>query len=732
MTDSKQSTQITEQHSSALLTQLLSVCGIQDSFIDFSGDTRHINQEELLSVLAALGLDVRSEKSAADPEIIRSQLAMLLHNRLSHLLPPVAVYTRRSSNDDYIIDVNIPEHLLTGRLSWFIVSEEGTKSDEISLDPMQLSEKNRRLDGSTNYSKRHLPLMLTDLPTGYHQLTVSIGLSAPASDEAVKTVTQTIPLILAPSRCYEPDWSARGKKIWGLSVQLYSCCTERSWGIGDFFDLGNLIKKSAEKGVSYLILNPLHAGPLHCPEHCSPYSPVDRRRLNPLYIAPELEPEFATGKAGQWFFNDTKAAGLITQARNTDWIEYSSVAEVKIRVLSMMFEDFKSTGNADSKIDFEDFKTRTVNGLEDYACWQAQQGCAAAGIFSHTPEFYIYLQWLAEKQLAACQKMALSVGMLVGLVRDLAVGSDRHGAEVSLSHGVFSTAASIGAPPDPLAPQGQNWGLPPLNPGKLRDHAYRPFIDLLRSNMEYSGALRIDHVMSLMRLWWCPHEKSGKGAYVTYPADDLFAILRLESQRQQCLIIGEDLGIVPEEVRYQLNESGIYSNLLFYFEKASAEHYRSPEHYAPRSLAMLANHDVPTLAAWWAGSDLSLRRSLNLIEDDDKLMQEINTRQIEKKQVLQLLESQWLLPADRFAPDQLEKQMDDTLAAALIRCIARSSAMMVSVQLDDLLLLKLPVNIPGTSSEYKNWRRKMPVNCIAIIDDASVRPMLESLRVERQ
>ncbi|MDO8908977.1 MAG: 4-alpha-glucanotransferase [Pseudohongiella sp.] len=716
-----------EEELNRLFAQLLSACGIQDRFTNYSGATELISLQDLLAVLSAQGCDVSNTTQQIDVDAIHEQLRILHKTRETSLLPPVVVFTRRSDLDEYVIHLNVPENLLTGQLSWHTTSEEGQQSSTVKMPFALLTETKREFVDGAVYCQISLPLPLSNLPAGYHQLTVSILATACGSP----AVEQTIPLILAPARCYEPAWSADGKKLWGFSVQLYSFCTERSWGMGDFLDLSNLIEKSAAQGASYLVLNPLHAGPLNQPEYCSPYSPVDRRRLNPLYIAPELEPEFTSGKASTWLANSRIAEELLTTVRTSEWIDYPCVAELKIRVLALMFSELTNNGKAERKTAFEEFKNRKGPALHEYARWQAEQGCNTAGEYSDSVEFYIYLQWLAETQLEACQQRAVDLGMSVGLIRDLAVGSDRKGAEVSLSRGVFSIAASIGAPPDPLAPQGQNWGLPPLNPVKLRGEGYAHFIDLLRSNMEHSGALRIDHVMSLMRLWWCPYETSGQGAYVMYPAEDLFAILRLESQRQQCLVIGEDLGIVPQEVRRHLNESGIYSNLLFYFEKASADMYRSPQQYAPRSLAMLANHDVPTLAAWWNGYDLQLRRSLQLIENDNELTHQLNYRQVEKKQILQLLESQWLLPADRFAPDQLEKDMDITLASALMRCIARSGAMLVSVQLEDLVLLKLPVNIPGTSTEYKNWQRKMPSDLLTILDTESVRPMLESLRVER-
>lgn len=714
-----------------LLARLLNVCGIQQSFVNFAGETEYIAEQDLLAVLAAQHREVRNSHQAPDPALIRTQLDRLQRETVQRLLPPVAVFTKHIGAADGTIEMSIPGRYLRGMLHGFITREDGQRIELNTVGAHNLTEAGQLTCNGDLYSKRSLSLPLLSLTTGYHQLTVTITAAEHNPGTVADSISQSIPLVVAPARIYEPQWSSQARKIWGFSVQLYSFCTQRSWGMGDFADLHNLISTAARQGADYLILNPLHAGALDRPEQCSPYSPVDRRRLNPLYIAPELEPEFYQGRAHNWFGQNQTALNLRARVSNQEWIDYAGTSELKLRVLAMMYEDFSDSDNCDRKQAFEDFKKTASHGLPDYAHWQAGLGCAAAGKFSASPDFYMFLQWLAEKQLSACQQHAANSGMAIGLIRDLAVGSDRNGAEVCLSHGVFAQSASIGAPPDPLAPQGQNWGLPPLDPSALRNLAYAPFIDLLRSNMSSCGALRIDHVMSLMRLWWCPYEKSGNGAYVKYPAEDLFAILRLESERAQCLVIGEDLGIVPEQVRQLLNESAVYSNLLFYFEKENADNFRSPQHYNHRALAMLANHDVPTLAAWWDGSDLILRRNLNLIADETQYNSLAERRRTEKKQILQLLESQWLLPANRFGADQLEIAMDSQLTAALMRLISRSNAMMVSVQLEDLIQLRLPVNIPGTSAEYRNWQRKMPPDLLEYLDSDTVNIMLEALRVER-
>jgi 4-alpha-glucanotransferase len=230
-----------------------------------------------------------------------------------------------------------------------------------------------------------------------------------------------------------------------------------------------------------------------------------------------------------------------------------------------------------------------------------------------------------------------------------------------------------------------------------------------------------------MRLWWCPDDGSNaSGAYVHYPVDALFAILRLESVRARCVVIGEDLGVVPPEIRRYLDEGRLYSNALFYFEKYDGWHFRKPEHYKEMALAMVANHDVPPLAAWWNGNDLALRRGIGLVPNDDKLKQEQDHRNGEKGQLLQWLDEQGLLP-EEWRDRDTNRRLDATLRFALVTACSRVASRMLSVQLEDLAGVDTPVNIPGTSSEYPNWRRKIPITLDTIFANADVQDLLRAL-----
>ncbi|MDI5830233.1 4-alpha-glucanotransferase [Shewanella xiamenensis] len=575
---------------------------------------------------------------------------------------------------------------------------------------------------------------LSCLGLGYHTLSVSLlGLAdvqhglASASTSAASNSSASISVaskatefhgtfMVAPRTAYQGVMSAvaQGKrhKPWGVSLQLYSLRSESQWGIGDFGDLEQLIGLVAEYGADFIQLNPLHALDIAAPEHPSPYSPCDRRRLNPLYIhlpsVPEFEPLKTEFAAKEW-----QEAIALLNAEN--WLDYPKVSELKYRAFARLYTIFCEhhlQPNTPRAQRFEDFVAQQGASLREFA--QAESLRSPRAI-AQDEGFYLYLQFVAEDQLQLCQLKAKEAGMGIGLIRDLAVGAALHGVEVQANLQQFCLNASIGAPPDPFAPQGQNWGLTPLDPVKLKQHQYRHFIALIRANMTHCGALRIDHVMGLLRLWWWPLDKRlGHGAYVYYPVETLLAILCLESQRARCVVIGEDLGLVPPDIIHRLYQAGVYSNELFYFCK-DHQGFKPPSQYKFQSLMMLANHDVPTLVAWWTGSDLHLRRQLELFNSDEQLGEALAGREQEKHQLAQCLISQGLLPET----DIQQIDIEDLLTAWMPFGASGNSAL-YSVQWCDLLGDRHAVNIPGTWLEYPNWQRRLPIS----LSEAAVKPTL--------
>lgn len=688
------------------LEELLGAYGIATDFINYAGETVSLAWENRLRVLDLLDVDVSSKEAAE---------ASLLHinsQRFASWVPKALVIEAGQP-------AQIPVHLDTADLSipvdWVIETDEGKQFGGVTT-PLDLTETNTHTLATRSISTRMLPL--PELPPGYHRLTLS----------SIKQHIQTT-LISAPSTAYTPDWLEHNRKLAGLSVQVYTLPSEHDWGMGDFSDLQDTVVSAADLGIDFLVLNPLHLLDVDHPENCSPYSPMDRRFLNPLYIDPfQVEDYFDNKALVAWVATDGVQSELV-ELRSKTQVDYTAVTRLKYDVFNRMFDFFKTRHLAQATPRAVAFY-RYIDGKGESGQFFANDQASKNRLtleYAKDPQFHFYLQWLAEIQLEACQQLALRHGMAVGLIRDLAVASSCNSAEVQLNPELFCTRASIGAPPDPLAPQGQNWGLPPMKPTVLVDTGYAHFITLLQNNMAHCGALRIDHIMALMRLWWCPGPgDSSTGAYVRYPVADLFAILRLESLRQKCVVIGEDLGVVPPEIRERMAHSSILSNALFYFEKYDGVVFKQPEHFTPRCLAMVANHDVPTLTAWWNKTDIALRQKIGLLNDEGALEATIHGRESDLIQVLHWVNNAGLLPQE-WLEFNIHRPFDELLCRAIFHTSGRMASQLVSVQIEDLCFTELPVNIPGTSDEYPNWRRKLPLPVDALLAGIEARRMLASL-----
>ncbi len=692
------------------LDRLLHSYGIASEFIEFSGHVAQIPLANRLHILRTMGVVVISAE----------QLDQLLQEReaaeFMRWLPSVVVQTEGDTVCVLTVDTAQATELADGKIHWRLLLEDGSELAG-SCEPASLPLLSTHAIGTRVFERRQL--QLPPLATGYHHAEFS-SLSR----------KQSSLFIVAPARTWQP--ACLGGRLWGLSAQLYSLRSADNWGMGDFADLQQLIARAAEQKASFILLNPLHALDLRYPENASPYSPADRRYLNPLYIALPLCEEFSALTVQQQV-TSVEFLQRLEGLRAAAYVDYTGVHALKLDVLELMYRAFREQHAVAPGPRAHRFSAFVDRGGDELAQFAAQQ----AGLFAANDgacgelDFHLWLQWLAQEQLDACQQAALQAGMALGLVRDLAVGSSIDGSEVIGNPGLFCAHARIGAPPDNFNPEGQNWGLPPLLPERLQETRFAHFIALLRANMRACGALRIDHVMSLMRLWWCPDDGSNaSGAYVHYPVDALFAILRLESVRSRCVVIGEDLGVVPPAIRRYLDEGRLYSNAVFYFEKYDGWHFRKPEHYKEMALAMIANHDVPPLAAWWNGGDLVLRRSIGLIGNDAKLRQEHEHRNGEKGQLLQWLDEQGLLPG-LWQDRHTARELDASLRLALVTACARAASKLLSLQIDDLAGADTPVNIPGTSTEYPNWRRKIPVALDAIFANTDAQAVLRALAEAR-
>lgn len=683
------------------LERLLATHGIGAEFIDFSGNSVRTPLENRLHILACMGIRIE------DAEHLNRLLQEQEPRGLTGFLEPVSLV---EADHPFTLRVCLPD---PGQCcQWRLELEDGScrtgtvKAAELRAESVQ-GHAGVRL------------LAMEPVPAGYHRL----ELEAPLGRHSTE-------LVASPPQIWQPDALAQGARLWGLSAQLYTLRSQDNWGIGDFGDLEALCHAAAARGADFVLLNPLHCPDPGQPENASPYSPDDRRFLNPWYIHLPACDDFAH-PAVQALVTAPAFRAELARARETTLVDYTRVVGLKQQVLLLMFDGFCQRAPDEPGVQqFRDFLAAEGQVLADFAAFQSARFKADNGALADS-RFHAWLQWLASRQLAGCQQLCRQAGMRIGIIQDMAVGSLAEGCEVQTSLWGFALQARIGAPPDYFNPLGQNWGLPPLRPDALARDGARFFRRLLQANMRGCGALRIDHIMSLMRLWWCPEDGSNAdGAYVYYPVDLLFAILRLESQRHQCLVIGEDLGVVPPQIRHYLDSAGVYSNCLFYFEKYDGWHFRQPEHYKPRALAMITNHDVPPLDCWWSGKDLDLRRSLGMIADETKFADEQQWRRGEKGEVLGWLRIQGLLP-EQWQDADPDRSLDADLKQALARACGRVASGLVSVQLDDLAGADSPVNVPGTHRQYPNWRRKLPLETAAIFDSTMALGMMNALQAGR-
>jgi 4-alpha-glucanotransferase len=508
-------------------------------------------------------------------------------------------------------------------------------------------------------------------------------------------------LLIAPERAYQGDGSRR---MWVLAAQLYGVRSQRNWGHGDFSDLAELIELAADCGAAGVALNPLHALFDDRADEPSPYSPNSRQFLNPLYIDVEAVPEFS----------GLQAAGLaqdVAKLRHAELVQYRAVAEAKIRGLELAYAVFRREGSEARRREFDAFRRDRGEALSRFACfewlrrrhagpwqdWPREWRCPDEPTLARLRqanteaiEFFAYLQWIADQQLDRCRARARERGLPIGLYLDIAVGVRPDGFDAWSDQESIMPAVAIGAPPDALNLAGQNWGLAGLDPGGLERHGFEPFRRMLATSMRYAGAVRLDHVLGLKRLYLIPRDRpADRGVYVRFPFEALLAVTAQESMQSRCIVIGEDLGTVPETLREELADWGVWSYQVMLFERTPDGSFRAPEDYRENALVTFATHDLPTFAGWTQRHDLAVKTGLGLDpgeSDEDRAL---------------------ALAALR---DALSRRGIGSLDfVSVTQYLAAAPSRLLVVALEDVLDLKDQVNVPGTVNEHPNWRRRLPV-----------------------
>ncbi len=711
------------------LKQVAEMARIADRYVSAWGDEARVEDETIRRLLASLGYDTSS-----DDALLKS--AEKKHRK--DVLEPVLVLRE---GQPVHVELNLGSSARESEFSWRLETEQGQILEGYLQSQIVTDERDN--GGPLTFA---LP---KDLEWGYHKLSVL---------RKRRKSPYEMTLIITPEQCYKQPAMLANKKMWGPSVQLYTLRTQHNWGIGDFGDLKQLVADIASRGGDFVGLNPIHSLFPANPEGASPYSPSSRRWLNILYIDVSSVPEFALSAKAQQKVGSAEFQQRLQKARDAHWVNYTEVADLKMSVLPLLFNEFKTRHldkNTDRAQAFLAFVEQGGDSLLHQAAFDAIHATLHAqdsnmwgwpvfpeeyrrfensGVqkFIQTNQdlvhLYMYLQWVADSQINEAQALAEEKGMAVGLYRDLAVGVADSGSETWADDGNLILDASIGAPPDILGPLGQNWGLPPLNPQTLQATGYDAYIKLLRANMKHCGSLRIDHVLGLLRLWWIPKgENATKGAYIYYPVEDMLAILALESHRHQCSVIGEDLGTVPDEIVEILRDAGVHSYKVFFFETSKEDGgFLSPAHYAQQSMSALCTHDMPTLRGFWHCDDLKMGAELGLYPNQEQLQGLFADRLKAKQGILDSVAWHGFLP-EGVGRDAQFVPMDTHLAQALQLHVAAGSSALLSVQLEDWLEMDKPVNIPGTVDEYPNWRRKLSMNLDEVFATESVNQIAAQL-----
>jgi 4-alpha-glucanotransferase len=636
------------------LAALAAECGIVTEYLDARGQHRRVSDEALRLVLGAL----TGRDAAAGGHQIPRRLA------------PMVV----REGDGRALELDTHAH---GR--WAI----STSTEEIAR-------------GTLTDGRLHLP---EDLTPGRYRCELT------AQSDAGSTSRDGTALLVAPRTSYQLD-HLPGRRVWVLAVQLYAVRSRRNWGHGDFTDLKELLRIAAESGAAGVGLNPLHALFDDRPEDASPYSPNSRLFLNPLYIDIEAVPEFSAG-AHRELETDLHIA------RAADIVDYTRVARVKMACLRAMHATFRSKRNAKRRKQFATFRAERGDALTRFAAfetlrrrhanvwwewddpWREGGADALARLRKDAGqelEFYEYVQWVADSQLAECRAEGQRLGLGIGLYIDLAVGVDPGGADAWADQNSVMKKVEVGAPPDLLNTAGQAWGLAAFNPRALEECNFQPFADLLAAAMRYAGAIRLDHVLGLYRLWLIPFGLgAANGAYVLFPLQALLATIAIESTRHKCLVIGEDLGTVPGDLRTTLSDWGIWSYQVMLFERWDDGSFKQPQDYKADALITFSTHDLPTFTGWMSGHDLRVKWGLGMDPGESGEARDDARHRL-----------QHVLREQNIGDGRVV--MED-----VIRFLARAPSRLLVVEMDDVLELEDQPNVPGTMLEHPNWRRRLPL-----------------------
>jgi 4-alpha-glucanotransferase len=668
------------------LRELAAECGVATEYWDWRGNHTVRPAETIVAVMRALGIE------AATPAAAAGALQARHRDRWSRLLPPCVV-TRQGRTCTFEV------HLSHGAAVevWIELEAGGARHEVRQVDNWEPPRDiDGRLVGEASFA------VPGEVPLGYHRLRARSG-----TEQAAAT------LIVTPAWLGVPERMG-AQRAWGLTTQLYSMRSLRSWGVGDLADLADLAVWSAQLGAGFVLVNPLHAAEPVPPMEPSPYLPTSRRFANPLYLRVEQVAEYAYLSAADRAEVEALREALSSRLAGVDRIDRDSSWQAKLAALRRVYAVPRSAGR---DLAYQAYRRREGAGLDDFATWCAlaqahgadwqawpetlrdpRSPAVAAFRTEHADEvdFQCWLQWVLDEQLDATQAAARRAGMTLGVMHDLAVGVHPRGADAWALQETLARGVHVGAPPDEFNQVGQNWMQPPWRPDRLAELAYAPFRQLVATIVRHAGGVRVDHIIGLFRLWWIPEGAPPTGGtYVCYDHEAMVGILALEAYRAGALVVGEDLGVVEPSTRVYLRERGVLGTSILWFESDFHGDGRPlrPELWREYCLASVTTHDLPPTAGYLAGEHIRLRHSLGLLTRP--LEEELALDADHRETWLQELRARGALP-----PGAGEEQ----IIAALHRYLTWTPAKLIGVALTDAVGDRRTQNQPGTVDEYPNWR----------------------------
>jgi 4-alpha-glucanotransferase len=688
--------------------------GVEREYWDIFGNHHVASADIERRVLASFGVDVSSAETVDQARKQRFQ------SKAATLLAPTSVV----SETDRAIELALLSYANSQLRLELTLEEGGSLSSDTHVGVLK-PLRDLELDGQW-WTVYHLPLPEAT-PLGYHRASLRVDgqLAAQAS------------VIVCPDRAYLPEPLRRAAKTAGISATLWGLRSHRNWGCGDFTDLHAFIDWVVKDiCASFIALNPLHSTLNRFPFNTSPYLPLSIFYKNFIYLDIERVPEFKKCPSAQQAFVSLRIQAKLAELRASEFVQYERVSSLKKQFLKLLYRAFcrEAKHGSERSMAFQSYcdcegelldKFALYCALDDFLhkqdrnwwTWrdwpeavqspESEECRRFAVAHKRTIEFHKYVQFVVDEQLSETQQYAKARGMSIGLYHDLALATDSCGADLWAHRSSYIAGCRVGSPPDGFAPNGQDWGFPPPNTIAHYADGYRLFRASIRKIVRYGGALRIDHVMRLFRLFWIPEGTSAvDGVYVRDNVVDLLRILALESVRNTNIIIGEDLGTVTDEMRNTLERFGILSYRLFYFEKRKDDSFKRSSEYPRQALVSSTTHDLPTIVGFWTYRDIEARRAAGLV-DEDGYQHQMKDRRLERQRLLDTLHAEGLLPADYPRDARTIGQLDGDLHNAIIGFLSQTPSALLLLNHEDLTKEPDQQNLPGSTDQYPNWSRKM-------------------------